>query len=93
MEDKITLLIITPIISALIFIMFYFCLVLSRKNPFASGKLLDIYTMIFLIAMLAGYSSTIGYFITDFPNGFTPMICAVPMGFMALVQSLKRRYK
>lgn len=91
-EEKNLLLTLAPIMSAIIFIMFYFVFVLFKRNPFASARTLDICTVIFLIVMAFGYFSTLRYLIIDFPNGFSPSLCFSPIGFMAVVKTLKRRY-
>lgn len=93
-EDKRSLIVITPIISVIVYVMFYLTFVLLRKNPFASAaKVLDIYTVIMLIVTMIGYISMVRYFILDFPNGYYVGSGIMPISFMAITHTLKRRYK
>ena len=92
-EDKLSLALATPIVVAIVYVMFYFMFVLFRKNPFASAKALDIYTVIFLIVMAFGYVSTIGYFVFDFPNGYNFSLSVTAVAFMSVIHTLKRRYR
>lgn len=92
-EEKRFLTLAPPIILVIVYVMFYFMFVLLRKNPFASAKSLDIYTVIILIAMALGYFSTLRYFIVDFPNGYNLSMGITAVAFMAVTNSLKRRYK
>lgn len=92
-EGKGTLLILTPILSVVVFGMFYFGLVLFKKNPFASAKVMDVYTTFFLAGITLGYVLMLQYFIVDFPNGFSPSLCFTISGFLAILQALKKRYK
>ena len=73
--------------------MFYLMFVLFRKNPFASAKALDIYTVIILAVMAIGYVSMIGYFVSDFPNGYNFSLSITAVVFMSVTHTLKRRYK
>ena len=92
-EDKKTLLILAPLASAMVFVMFYLFFVFYRKNPLASAKGLDFYTVSFLTIMTIGYFSVLPYFFTNFPNGFSPSLCISPLVFVAVIQSLKKRYR
>ena len=93
LEDKTTLLVATPIIIVIVYLMFYLIFVFMRKNPFVSARAQDIYTAVILIAMALGYVFMVRYFIADFPNVFSPSICITSIAFMAITHSLKRRYK
>ena len=92
-EGKLELLIAIPIICAVIYAMFYFMFILFRRNPFASSKVLDIYSIIILVAMLYSFFALLIYFIKDFPEGFSFSLSICPTVFMAVVHTLKRRYK
>ena len=92
-EDKASLALATPIVVTVVYIMFYFSFVLFRRNPFASAKMLDIFTIIVLVVMLISYLPLLKYFIFDFPNGFYFNMSVTPVGFMAITHTLKRRYK
>lgn len=92
-EDKLTLVIASPIIVIIVYFMFYVMFLLYRKNPFASSKALDAYTVIILIFMAIGYISMLRYFILDFPNGFNLSLSIPAIAFMATTHTLKRRYK
>ena len=92
-EDKLSLALATPIVTVIVYVMFYFMFILFRKNPFTSAKALDIYAVIILVVMAVGYVSTLKYFILDFPNGILVSLCITPVAFMAIVHTLKRRYK
>ena len=92
-EDKLSLALATPIVGAIVYGMFYLMFVLFRKNPFASAKALDIYTVIILVVMAIGYVSMIGYFISDFPNGYNFSLSITAVVFMSVTHTLKRRYK
>lgn len=92
-EDKLFLSIATPIMGGIIYVMFYLMFVLFRKNPFASYKLLDIYTIIILVVMAIGYVMVLRYFIFNFPNDYSPSLCISSIVFMAVTHTLKRRYK
>lgn len=92
-EDKLSLAIISPIVAAILYVTFYFMFILFRKNPFVSGKGLDIYTIIFLGIMAFSYVSMLIIFISDFPNGFNFSLSIPAVIFMAVIHTLKRRYK
>lgn len=92
-EDKLSLALAMPIIVIIVYVMIYLMFVLFRKNPFASAKMLDVYTVIFLVVMAIGYISMLGYFIFDFPNGYNLSLSITAVAFMAVTHTLKRRYK
>ena len=92
-EDKLSLALASPIVVALVYGMFYAMFVLFRKNPFASSKILDIYTIIVLILMPIAYLAMLRYFILDFPNGYNLSMSITAVAFMAVIHTLKRRYK
>ena len=92
-EDKLSLALATPIIVIIVYVMFYLMFVLFRKNPFASAKILDVYTAIILVAMAVGYIFVLKYFILDFPNGYSPSLSITAVAFMSVIHTLKRRYK
>ena len=92
-EGKLTLVIVSPIVIIIVYIMFYLMFVLFRKNPFASAKVLDVYTIIILLFMAFGYVSMLRYFILDFPNGFNLSLSIPAIAFMSVTHTLKRRYK
>ena len=92
-EDKMSLALATPIVVSLLYVMFYFMFVLFRRNPFASAKMLDVFTVIVLIVMSVSYIPMLKYFIFDFPNGFYFNMSVTPVVFMAITHTLKRRYK
>lgn len=91
-EDKASLLAVIPIIAATVYVMFFVGLNLCKKNPFVSSKALDGYTLFFLCIMVFGYFSTLPYMILDFPNGFSPSTCIPPIGVIAILHGLKKRY-
>lgn len=91
-EDKLSMSIIVPIIVTIAYAMFRFMFVLFGKNPFASAKTLDIYTIIILVAMTIAYMPLLKDFIFQFPNGFTFALSIVPTAFMAVTHTLRRRY-
>jgi len=93
MEDKLSLALATPIVVIIVYVMFYLIFVLFRKNPFASAKTLDIYTVIFLVVMAIGYFSILPYFLFDFPNGYNFSLSITAVAFMSVIHTLKRRYK
>lgn len=92
-EDKLSLALASPIVVVLVYGMFYAMFVLFRKNPFASSKILDIYTIIVLILMPISYLAMLRYFILDFPNGYNLSMSITAVAFMAVIHTLKRRYK
>ncbi len=92
-ENKLSLALATPIIVIIVYVMFYLMFVLFRKNPFASAKILDVYTVIILVAMAVGYIFVLKYFILDFPNGYSPSLSITATAFMSVTHTLKKRYK
>ncbi len=92
MEGKGNLLLATPITALIVYVVLYLVFVFNRKNPFCSNKVADIYTVFVLIMMSIGYVSTIYQFIIYFPDGFMPL-WLMPAGILAIIHSLKRRYK
>ena len=93
MSDKGNLLLATPIIALIVYVMFYLVFIVMRKNPFCSNKVADIYTLLALIFLSIGYVSMFNYYITYFPDGLLPSSLIVPAGIVAVIHSLKRRYK
>ena len=93
LDGKLTIAISTPIIVAVVYVMLYLMFVLFRKNPFASAKALDVYTVIVLVVMAFGYISTLRYFIINFPNGYNTSLSVAAVAFMSVTHTLKRRYK
>ena len=92
-ENKLSLALATPIIVIIVYVMFYLMFVLFRKNPFASAKILDVYTVIVLVALAVGYIFVLKYFILDFPNGYSPSLSLTATAFMSVTHTLKKRYK
>lgn len=92
-EDKISLALATPIVCLLAYVMVYLMFVLMRKNPFASGKAIDIYTIIFLVIMCIGNISLLSEYILYFPNKFNIGLSFTPVVILSVIQSLKRRYQ
>ena len=92
-EDKLSLALATPIVLIIVYVMLYLMFVFFRKNPFASAKILDVYTVIILVAMAGGYIFMLKYFILDFPNGYSPSLSITATAFMSVIHTLKRRYK
>lgn len=89
--DKLVLAILTPVVSAMVYGMLYVMFVLFRKNPFASAKTLDFYTILLLSVMSLSYVFILVEFISYFPNGFSFALCIVPAAVMAVTHTLKRR--
>lgn len=81
-----------PVILVIAYAGFYFTMALSRRSPFASAKYLDVYTFIALIFFSLAYLSILRFYILDFPTA-SPAVSALPMILMAILHSLKRRYK
>ena len=92
-EDKLSLALATPIVLIIVYVMFYLMFVFFRKNPFASAKILDVYTVIILVSMAGGYIFMLKYFILDFPNGYSASLSITATAFMSVIHTLKRRYK
>lgn len=92
-EDKMSLTILTPIVSVILYFMIYFMFVWTRRNPFSSGKAMDVYTMIFLGIMPIAYISVLATSVVNFPNNFDFSLSMPSIVFMAAIHSLKRRYK
>lgn len=92
-EDKLMLALATPIVTAIVYVMFYFMFVLARKNPFVSSNALDIFTVIILLMMSTSYIPMLVDFISAFPDGFAFSLCAPCVIVMAVIHTLKRRYK
>ena len=91
-EDKFTMSVIASIVVTIVYVMFRFMFVLLRKNPFASTKVLDIYTIIILVAMTIAYIPLLKDFVPKSPNGFNFSLSIIPTAFMAVIHTLKRRY-
>jgi len=92
-EDKMSLALVTPIVCSFVYVIIYLMFVLMRKNPFASGKAIDIYTIIFLVIMCIGNISLLSEYILYFPNNFNIGLSFTPVVIMSAIHSLKRRYK
>lgn len=91
-EDKLILAIMAPIDSGIFYTIAYFMFSLFKKNPFASAKLIDFYTMFFMCFMTLSAFLMLKDFIFYFPNGFymtSPIPCMIIMG---ITRGLKRRY-
>lgn len=83
----------TPIFLALVYVGFYLTFSLSRRNPFSSQKMLDGYIAFVLVILSIFYCfSLIGY-IRFFPAEDPVIVSALPVFFMAILHSLKRRYQ
>ena len=91
--DKWSVVGVAPIVSVIIFVMFYFMFILAKKNPFASEKFTDFGTAFILFFMLWGAFLMVKDFIFYFPNGFYMASCAPPMAIMGIVLGLKKRYR
>lgn len=92
-EDKLQLMIITPIICVIAYGMFRFSFWISTKNPFAHAKWNDWLMTIFIgIILIMAYPSIVWDFIAHFPDGYTFSVCMIPMFVMALIHTQKRRY-
>ncbi len=92
-EGKESLIIATPIVTLIVYGAIYISFILMRKNPFASNKVTDVYTAFFLIAMTIGYIFVVKDFVVDVRNGFTLALCIMPTAILAIIHTLKRRYK
>lgn len=92
-EDKIFLMIAAPIDSVIMYIVFYFMFILSKKNPFATDKFIDFGTAFFLIFMSLGFVLMLKDFILYFPNGFYMSSSTPGMAIMGITRALKKRYR
>ena len=92
-EEKVRILIITPIFCVVIYFIFRLSLLFARKNPFTSEKVLDIFCLFILLIMVLAYILMGVEMIKYFPDGFSPSICIPPVVFMSLVHIQKKRYK
>lgn len=92
-EDKLSLALAAPLVVTIVYVFLYFMFVLFRKNPFASAKVIDIYAVFLLVAMVIGYLSVLRYSIIDFPNGYIVGSSIAPVAFMSIIHTLKRIYK
>ena len=92
-EDKMESALFIPVSCVLVYGLTYLAFVLFRKNPFASAKMMDVYTVFVLGFITFSYISTTGSFIFDFPNGIGVAWSWMPLIFVAVTHSLKRRYR
>lgn len=92
-ENKQSLAVATPLTIIFVYVAFYFMFALFMKNPFASAKTLDIYTILILSFMALCYILMLKPFIYDFPNGYNSSLSITSIVFMAVIHTLKRRYK
>ena len=92
-DNKQSLAVATPLTIIFVYVAFYFMFTLFMKNPFASAKTLDIYTILILSFMALCYILMLKPFIYDFPNGYNSSLSITTIVFMAVIHTLKRRYK
>ena len=92
-EDKMSLALATPIVCLFAYAMVYLMFVLMRKNPFASGKAIDIYTIIFLVIMCIGNISLLSEYLLYFPNKFNIGLGFMPVVILSVIHSIKSKYK
>ncbi len=90
MPDKITLLILTPIMCGMIYGMYRLALFFSRKNPLIPQSTIDIVSVIFMCVMMFGYVSVLPYYFSVFPHSFSPSICFPTFGFLSVVHANKK---
>ncbi|MBQ7336659.1 MAG: helix-turn-helix transcriptional regulator [Clostridia bacterium] len=92
-DGKIQLSIMNLVMGVLVYVAFYLMIILSRRNPFSSVRALDVHTIVMLVVMAVSYFGALRYFIIDFPKGLPFGLCLTSIGFMAIIHTLKRRYK
>lgn len=92
-DDKMSLALATPIVCSFVYVIIYLMFVLMRKNPFASGKMIDTFTIIFLVIMCIGNIALLIEYIQFFPNSFNFGLSITPVVILSVIHSLKRRYQ
>lgn len=70
--DKTTILIAAPILPIIIYGFVRLMFLIIIKNPLASSKVIDIYSIFFIFASFLFLLTTILNIASDFPNGFYP---------------------
>lgn len=87
--DKVTLLVIAPILPIMIYLFVRVMFIVIGKN--ASVKVIKIYVCFFLIAGVFGGIVSIVEFLTGFPNDFSPTIAAC-MGLVVGILDVAKKY-
>lgn len=92
-EEKASLLILTPIISSMVYGTFFLLFFILKKNPYSSNKIMDYFTLFFIIVLSISFIPTILNFIVEFPNGYYIATSIEPIAVASLVHLTRRRYK
>lgn len=92
-EQKLTLAIAAPLAAILVYGMFRIVFWVHNKNPLASSKSLDIVETFFLCVMGFTYLQALILFVTDIPNGFSPLFFASCSFLLVLARSHAKRTK
>lgn len=92
-QEKGSLMILTPIICIMIYGTFLGLFFILKKNPFSSNKILDYFTLFFIIVLSVSFIPTILNFVVEFPNGYYIATSIEPISIAALVHLTRRRYK
>ncbi|MBE6666532.1 MAG: helix-turn-helix transcriptional regulator [Ruminococcaceae bacterium] len=80
----------TPIMSSIFFVMFYFSFILFKKNPFAPEKMINFIIVFFLAFVSLSAFLMLKDFIFYFPNGFYMTSSMPPVAITAIVLALKK---
>ena len=92
-EEKLSLAIATPLASAMEYGITRLMFWLHGKNPMAPSKSIDIAEVFFLFVMVIAYLQSALLFVTDIPNGFSPLFFVSCTMWLALAQSHAKRTK
>ncbi|MBO5779333.1 MAG: helix-turn-helix domain-containing protein [Clostridia bacterium] len=92
-EQKLNLAIAAPLASVMVYGISRLMFWLHSKNPMVPSKSIDITEVFFLFVMVIAYSQSALLFITDIPNGFSPLFFAACAEWLALAQSHTKRTK
>lgn len=92
-EQKLTLAVVAPLGVILFYPFLRFMLWFMQKNPFSSSGYIDFLEAVFLFAGVICFVQGLSLFLTDFIDGFSPMICFSPAILLALAQSHAKRVK